>query len=215
MPRRMPPLAAEFSDSTEKAVDLSVAVEEARLHLVHDLGERGLLYTHRLELIYELAFLRLFLAWEEFLEESLVRYLCGYSHIHGQETLLSGKYYGTLNSARSAVRGGRGYVLWHNPNKVVTRARRWFDKSRHELVIASSIGRLQYFAAVRHRIAHSQSHARAQFDAATMALIARRYRGGRPGRFLRDWVPGANPPVRWLDRIGDELVGLAYQIVPS
>lgn len=215
MPRQMPALAAVFSDSTEKAVDLSAASEETRLRLVHDLDERGLLYVYRLELIYELAFVRLFLAWEEFLEESLVRYLCGYSHIHGQETPLAGQYYSTLDSARSAVRGGRDYVLWHNPDQVVKRAQRWLDNSRHELIIGSSIGRLEYFAAIRHRIAHSQSHARAQFDAATMALIARRYKGGRPGRFLRDWVPGAHPPIRWLDRIGNELMGLAHQIVPS
>src|SRR5712672_2619521 len=34
---------------------------------------------NKLELLYELAYLRFFIQWEVFLEQSFLRYLCGYS----------------------------------------------------------------------------------------------------------------------------------------
>lgn len=214
MPRQMPDLARGFSSEINAAVELTRAAEEARVFLTGFVDKRSLLHVGRIELLYELAFLRLFNAWEQFLEETFVRYLCGYQASHGQDMLATGTYYHTLTNARSAVLGGRDYVLWHNPQKVINRSRHWFVSARHELVIASTVGRLEYFAAIRHRIAHAQRHAKQQFDVATTGLIGRRYRGGRPGRFLRDWVPDASPPERWLARIGAELRGLAYQITP-
>ena len=79
------------------------------------------------------------------------------------------------------------------------------------MVIASNLSRLEQFAAIRHRIAHAQEHARIQFDLATMSLAAKRYKGARPGRFLRDWE---SPSRRWLDAIADELKYLSVQITP-
>jgi hypothetical protein len=108
--------------------------------------------------------------------------------------------------------GGRPFALWHNPNTVIDRARRFFVGSFHEIAIASSNARLSDFAAIRHRIVHDQADARRHFDTATMNIVGRRYRGGRPGRFLRDWDNSLNPPVRWLETLGSELSQLANQI---
>jgi hypothetical protein len=208
----MPALASTFADACAESLALATSAEALRIRDSTQ-GEPQLPLA-RLELLYELAFLRLFIAWEQFLEESLIRYLCGYAHRGGQENLRRGRYFSTLDGARMAIRQGRDYVLWHNPQTVVTRAQQWLDTSRHELVIGSSLGRLANFAAIRHRVAHAQLHARSEFDKATIVLVARRYRGSRPGRFLRDWLRGATPPKRWLARISDELIGLAHQIVP-
>lgn len=168
----MPALARTFSDEMRAAVELAEAAEEARTFMSGFADKQSLLYVGRIELLYELAFLRLFNAWEQFLEEAFIRYLCGYKAAHGQDRLLTGAtYYPTLTAARNAVLGGRDFILWHDPQKVIQRSRRWFVGARHDLVIASTLGRLEYFAAIRHRIAHAQEHARQQFDAATAGLI--------------------------------------------
>jgi hypothetical protein len=157
--------------------------------------------------------MRIFIEWELFLEGTFFRYLCGYSSAFGAATLVSGTYFASLADAEAAVLGSRSsYVLWHNPVAVVSRSQQFFPASRHEVVVASSTARLENIAAVRHRIVHGQKDARLKFDTATMHLCGRRYRGARPGKFLRDWDSSSAPGKRWLESIGDELCGLASQI---
>ena len=211
MPRPMPDLAGAFERAAREASQLAAAAEAVRVALAS--SHRSLLSTYRIVLLYELAYLRLFIAWEEFLEESFIRYMCGYSAGHGTEVPTAG-YRSTLNDARSHLLSGRSYLLWHDPDRVIRRSQDHFQNGRHEIVLSSVTGRAKRFAAIRHRIAHAQAHAREQFDQATMLLSGRRYVAGRPGRFLRDWTPGAATPTRWLDTVGNELISLAYQITP-
>ena len=210
----MPALATSFASEVDSATALADAGEELRVIVSHDTKQRSLLSTTRMVLLYELAYLRLFLAWEVFLEESFLRYLCGYTSAHGQDVPKSGNYAATIAAARAALYGDNDFLLWHNVDQVVKRANVWFQHSRHDIVLSSNQGRVRHFAAVRHRVAHAQEDARTKFDAATMALVGRRYPASRPGRFLRDWVPGASPPNRWLYEIARDLRNLAYQITP-
>lgn len=133
-------------------------------------------------------------------------------HSVGQEVMRSNRYYSSLSNAEQAIRQSRSYILWHNPNSVLTRAQTFFSNSRHEIVISSNLTRLEYFANIRHRIAHSQEHAKNQFDLTTMALCGVRYPGSRPGKFLRDQKPASSPTQRWLETISQELSRLAEQI---
>lgn len=211
MPRAMPRLAQTFADDSQRAAQFADSVEKARRAL--DTAEaQALLPVSRIELAYELAYLRLFTAWEDFLEQSMLRYLCGFAAAHGQEQLAKGVYCPTLSHARATLYGNNQYLLWHNPQKVVTRAANHFTNSRHETVIASMQGRVVHFASIRHRIAHA--HAENDFNSATMALAGRRYRGARPGKFLRDWARHSQVPMRWFEVISFEFRGLAFQIVP-
>lgn len=73
-------------------------------------------------------------------------------------------------------------------------------------------GRIETYASIRHRIAHA--HGGTEFDLATMSLAGKRYRGSRPGRFLRDWVRYTQIPMRWIDVILMDFRGLAFQITP-
>lgn len=210
----MPGLASDFRVGNKRALQLAAGIEASRTQLAKKARTRGYLPLSATELVYELAYLRVFVAWEVFLQETFIRYLCGYRAAHGQEVPLSGTYFGTLASAHAAVLGHRQYLLWHNPTTVVNRAKGFLLNSQHEIVVGSATAPLERFAAIRHRIAHAQEHARREFDNATMTLAGKRYSGGRPGRFLRDWVPGAVPPVRWLEAISSQLEGLASQVTP-
>lgn len=190
----MPPLADAFGTAVARAISLAEAGEASRV-IISATTAKQPLYPARLELLYEMAFLRVFIEWETFLEQTFIRYLCGYEAAAGQQPIRSGTYYRTLAAAEAAVLGHHSYKLWHNPAIVISRAQSFFITSLHELVLASSQTRLEWYAAIRHRIAHAQAHARRQFDSATIRLNATRYQGGRPGKFLRDWDTSVYPEL--------------------
>lgn len=211
MPRRLPRYDLQFGAEARRALDYVARVETARslLSARHTPHIRG----YDVEISYELAFIRIFLAWETLLEDCFVRLLCGYAHSLGQEPLIAGaNYERNTSSAERKLLGTRSYVLWHNPEVAIKRCRAFFSGSRYELVIRSGQTSIEKYAAVRHRIVHAQEHARHEFDAATMSLVGRRYAASRPGRFLRDWDRGSSTPTRWIEKISDELEGFAYQI---
>jgi hypothetical protein len=207
MSRSMPHYASAFRHRVVHSLELAEAGEFAALS-----SARPEWHTARIEYLYELAFLRLFIEWEIFLEQTFLRYLCGYRSIHGLYAPTSGSYCTSITAAQGLIFGRNGFALWHNPTTVISRSRQHLNFCPHEIIIGSSAARLENFAAVRHRIAHGQDDAKQKFNSATMALCGRRYRGGRPGRFLRDWDRSVAPNRRWLDTIGQEVVGLARQI---
>lgn len=213
MPRLIKDFHKEIVRRVDDSLSLTRAGERIRAWLVCDETMRNELSAPRLELLYEMAFLRLFIAWETFLEETFLRYLCGFRSSGGAPTLLKPPFR-SLDDARSDLFGGREYVSWYDPDKIIKRSRAYITSGTHELVVASNKARLEWFAAVRHRIAHASAFARQEFDSATAGLAGRRYTGARAGRFLRDIAPHTLPPERWLESIGNELGNLAGQITP-
>jgi hypothetical protein len=165
-----------------------------------------------LELAYELAYLKVFLLWESFQEQVFFRLLSGFASNGGPEPRLGGApYVRTLALAEAAVLGGKDFVLWHNPVRVIGRSDRFFEPagSYFRNVILVNSAALTHYAAVRHRVAHSQEHARGAFDTATMAVASRRYPGGSAGKFLRDSDGQAAP--KWINVITGELSKVAHQ----
>lgn len=211
MPRPMPPFAGWFQQRVTDALALAQAGDLAAASPFGSEIRRGW-HVARVELLYELAYLRMFIEWELFLEQTFLRYLCGYVSVRGTVRPTSEVFFSTLPTAQAAVLGGRPYVLWHDPSTVIDRARRFLTGCPHEVVIGSYLARLTDLASVRHRVAHGQEDARRKFDTATTNIAGRRYRGARPGRFLRDWDRSVTPPRRWLEALGLELENLAQQI---
>src|SRR5260221_12742426 len=82
MPRTMPPLAVQFRQRVSEALALARAGD---LAAAAPLGAplRSEWHVARVELLYELAYLRIFVEWELFLEQTFLRYLCGYVSISG------------------------------------------------------------------------------------------------------------------------------------
>lgn len=216
MPRSLPPLGSQF----RRVVDASVAIAEAG-EIVKDGAAPGSdayreFRPARLEALYEMSYLRLFSQWEVFLEETFVRLMCGYTVNGGQQAIAPPHTaFGTLEDARTALYSGQQYLLWHNPNAVVARSRRWFVNGIHEQIALSHLARLEWFGKVRHRIAHGSDQVKSEMDSASIQLAGKRYPGSSAGRFLRDWHP-VNPleQRRWLKILSAELSGLALQIAP-
>lgn len=211
MPRRLPRLDRRFKTEIISSLSLVNRLEVAMAGV--NRGNPDRIRLTDIELAYELAYLRIFIAWEILLEESLLRFMCGYTHSNGREPLIPGtQYQSSRLNAEKTLLSGKSYLLWHNPSHVIGRASRVFQNSRYEQILASTQQRLTYLAAVRHRIAHQQKDAIQKFDLASMRLAGKRYRGSRPGRFLREWRLGANPPSRWLGELAAELESLSRQI---
>jgi hypothetical protein len=207
MSRSMPKLASAFRHSVVHSIELAEAGEIA----AHSSASAEW-HTARVEYLYELAFLRVFIDWETFLEQTFLRYLCGYKSIHGCYVPTSGNYCVSIAAAKALVFGSGGYALWHNPTTIESRSKTHLVACPHEIIIRSNKSRLEHLGATRHRIAHGQDDAKQKFNVATMALCGRRYPGARPGRFLRDLDRNVTPHRRWLETIGLELTGLARQI---
>jgi hypothetical protein len=207
-------LLAELVGRMDNSIRLAEIGEVARAEASRTSQTWANLHPVRLEALYEVAYLRMFVSWEVFLEEVFLRYLCGYASLSGAVTPRVGVTLAKgLTGAEAMLLGGRPYKLWHNPATVVARSQGFFTSCPMETVVDSYTTELERFAAIRHRITHGQSDARKNFDAVTMAIVGKRYRGARPGAFLRDLNPGTTPPTRWLHSIGADMTAVAGQIV--
>jgi hypothetical protein len=209
----MPDFTSDLQKEVNDAIELAKSGERIRVEASRVPALKGEMTIRRLELMYEVAFLKMFASWEGFLQDVFLRYLCGYRHRGGQLTPTT-SFSRTLLDARSRVLGTGPFVLWHNPQSVLRRSRRFFNSGPHEVVIDSNRVRLSNFSAIRHHIAHEAEDTRSEFDTACMALCGKRFRGGRPGAFLRENFMVGMAPSSWIEEIGRDLCGLAGQIVP-
>lgn len=181
------------------------------------LAEKSPLFTHTSCLhIYEAAYLLIFCAWESILEESFVRFLCGYHNGSGAQSLAAGKILSAdLALARAELFGNQTYLLWHSPHYSIKRSKKWFVNGTHESVVGSAAVDIQDFASIRHYIAHRSKDSSQQFDTAARRLSGAGVLGTRAGRFLRQGTidPQTGLRVRWIDRIYSDLDSYAKQIV--
>ncbi|HUC06817.1 MAG TPA: hypothetical protein VMR96_01910 [Solirubrobacterales bacterium] len=197
-------------------MDIAQAGEIARSASPLGSVPRRELTTARVGLLYELAYLRMFASWEAFLEDSFLRMMCGWiSALHLPLLRSPHTPFATIGEARAALLNGRDFILWHNPNAVERRCVKWFSDGVHSEVLASDEARLEWYAAVRHRIAHGSAQVKKEMDIASMGLAGQRYPGASAGSFLRDWR-SSEPLIqeRWLRTIAVELMELARQIAP-
>jgi len=211
MARTMPRLDTQFGALARSAVDLALAGENIRSAAPAGSLFKRELSLPRLEALYETAYLRVFLAWEEFLEQTFLRYICGYASALGSCTLTRPAFR-NIADANVDVLGPRDFVSWADPRAVIRRSQAYTTLGFHETVLNSDLSRLILFKSVRNRIAHSSEHARDEFDAATRTLTSKRYLASSAGRFLRDRATTMPFPKTWLESVTDELVSLSVQV---
>jgi hypothetical protein len=169
------------------------------------------LTDRRMQLLYEAAYIQMFLAWEGFLEDSFLRCLCGRLRLTTPSRLIGPRFL-TIDQAKDSVLGDSLFFPWSDPSRLRKVSKQFVVGGPHFDVVDSSYSRLVLLIAVRNRIAHRSSYSEIRFNNATMTLCGKRYPQGRPGTFLRDWDSNTAIPRRWIGSIGLELKNLALQI---
>jgi hypothetical protein len=123
--------------------------------------------------ITESAFLKMFIAWESFLEKSFILYLMGNPSITGR---LLTKYASPIDEkhAHEILIGTMRYVDWSNPEIVKKIAKIYFELGEpFENAIASSNHHLLDLRTIRNSSAHISSTTTRSLDALATRLLQR------------------------------------------
>ena len=132
-----------------------------------------------------MAFLDMFLAWEDFLEESFIRYMCGAV----TKTRYRPKVYVAPVSLDHALRffivKPRDYVEWSSGQQVIERAEMVFhDGEPYKSSIRPLLTDLDDMRQIRNAIAHHSGASLRKFETVVRRLLGSRPRGLNPGLFL-------------------------------
>jgi hypothetical protein len=205
------PTKQAFFTALGDAVSLSVDCRSFRLLDVG--GAPVSIGRQRVELIAGFACLRMHLAWEDFLEEVFVRYLCGAQPPGSPGPVLLQPPCGTISAARVVLLGGQDFVSW-NRKTAKKRARRYFDGgygfTAGLTAAAVSIDTLE---ATRNAVAHRSPSASRVFRLRAQAHLGFLPRGLTPGGFLARTDPRA-PNRRIVESLAADLRAAANTIVP-
>ena len=206
MPKSTAFLVSDLVDQLREALQIAEAAENSSTFL----------YTRRLY-VYEAAYLLAFSAWESMLEQSFLRFMCGYRQKSGVPVATATATWArrrNLTAAMALLLGASQYKLWHNPQHVIARSQGYFVNGPHEIVLTSALADIQDFAAVRHYVAHRSADTRQKFQAAARRLSGASIVGARAGRLLRSSTidPVTSLQVTWLERMCADLERYAKQI---
>lgn len=163
-----------------------------------------------LSALYEMSFLTTFGYWENFIEDCVVRMIAGQGcGTYPTPVLAQGQAKApTLTAARVRLLGNRPFLLWHSPTKCVTQLTSHVVGSPLEAVITANQTDLEYYAAVRHAVAHRSTQTADNFAAASVALTGVGH--STPGLLLRslDHTDPMNP-IRRIRQISNALRAIA------
>jgi hypothetical protein len=172
--------------------------------------------THR-NLLIEMAFLRCFLGWERFLEESFILYLLGkkprrrrrYPSCH--VTPKSWKHANQLILPET----GRSYVDWVNLRNVRNRANRFFANGEpFESALTPRFYMFDEMRVIRNAIAHRSHSSQNNFHNLVRSKLTYLPPKITVGEFLESPITGVHPPQTFLDLYLDGLQRTAVAIVP-
>jgi hypothetical protein len=207
-------LDADFARRVNESLQIVSSTEALWLTAPPASNVRRQLKVPQLEALYESVYLRIFSAWESFIEDVLVRFMSGYETPTYQPSLMpTCPRAASVRAARVFLYGNRDYLLWHNPTASANRIANFLSNSPIELVLRSQQVRLQAFADIRHRIAHDSDDSKTKFQNAALMLAGAQY-SGSPGKLLRatDISDPLNQP-KWIRVISYELVSVAQSIL--
>lgn len=160
--------------------------------LFHKQGSRFKPLSQRQKVvIVELGFLQLFLAWEDFLEHSFVRYMCGARTISGYAPV---RYVQppTMRDAQSMIlQLGRPYADWTNVEDVIALAKLYFKNGEpYESALRPLRADLGHMTVIRNSVAHRSEKSRLKLEDVTRGLIGYVPRALTAGVLLKRTVPG-------------------------
>lgn len=167
------------------------------------------------EVLYEVAFLRTFVAWERFLEDAFLSYLMGKKPLHGRPPH---RYYRPPDVPSawrflSRLSGNRPYLDWTDVIQVSDRADlvfrqgSCFNKLRAENVVIQEMKR------VRNAITHHSDDARGKFEELVRQKLTILPPRCTPGSFLGSYDLADQTHRTFLDMYLDVISALANDIL--
>ena len=165
-------------------------------------------------LIAENSFLKLFVSWEQFLEQTFIRYMCGgeTSSRYSPRRFVQPP---SLEHALNFIKQARPYADWTVWDEVIARARLCFGEGKPFTNASGGEAQLGEMKIVRNRIAHSSKHSKKKFQELVLQKLGYppRARGWVPGRLLLSRVPPTNTKTV-IQEYGDLVIVLGNLIVP-
>jgi hypothetical protein len=212
-PRQLRTVLGDFLRSLQECRQL--AVDAHAWSAPEAPGARPLISVSRRDSITEMAFLRAFLAWEVFIEESFILYLAGQTAPRGRAPRRYA-FPPNLRAAREwVIPEGRPYARWTAAGEVSRRAERFFRLGHpFAAVLSANQSLLDETRTIRNAIAHKSTSAREKFEA-----LAREKLGGvlppklTVGAFLETTAPGRTPPTSLLEHYIGRIDFAAQRIV--
>lgn len=212
MARRLATVIAEFSETVRESKMLAIDARSWSVPIPP--ATTPMLKAKRRDALTELAFFRVFGAWEAFLEEAFILYLRGQQAPRGRPIQRYG-FPPSEDAAYEWVAEGHGYASWAS-EKVKVRAKRLFKSGRpFEPAFTSHHNLLYQLVTVRNAIAHNSVHARNRFEVLVRNELGTLPLHTTPGSFLLTVKPRSSPPVSFMDFYLEEIQKVADQIVPN
>lgn len=176
---------------------------------------RPFISTARRDAITELAFLRAFLAWESFLEQSFMLYMLG-RKAPGAAAPARYAFPPSLTHASEwVVPEGRSYATWTDPAHVRVRAERFFHNGRpFAATLSANQNTLNEARTLRNAIAHASSSTQQKFENLVRQKLRTLPPSSTVGSFLGLTVPRSSPPQSFFEFYTDQLATCAIDLVP-
>lgn len=198
---------AEFNNRLQSSLNLVARLQDYRIREANRVRTLSPAERHRLA---EMAWIQMFLAWEEFLEESFVRHLLGARSPRGPRAhpLVIVR---SLEQTRKLILGeGRSYLDWTEPDKLIGRSALFFrDGEPYRTAITSASLHLRRMKTVRNQIAHRSQAAAEKYK----GLLLELYGPGR--RFNPGHILLSPPPQRALPAQGGQGVATLFALYHS
>ena len=155
------------------------------LNLLSEAKAHGM-HPFQIDRVAEVCALRVFIAWEVFLEGTFLRYMCGAGSMSGVKPACCASPR-DLGHAWNLVCGqsGREFIDWASPTKVIGRSELYFVNGEpYKSAISPAIVQLTDFRVVRNRIAHDSEPARKDFAKMVRGHFGHAFPGMAPGKLL-------------------------------
>ena len=212
-PRRLPTVLADFARGLQECRQL--AADAHLWSLPGPTPGRPLISQKRRDQLAEMAFLRAFMAWECFVEESFILYLIGQLPPRGRPP----KRYAFPPNHRTAmdwvVPESRPYARWTNAAEVSGRAERFFEAGRpFSPVLRRNLNTLEEVRIIRNAVAHSSLTTREKFERLVRTKLGTLPPRLNVGGFLGTTAPGSVPPTSFLEQYLAKIDLAAQQIIP-
>jgi hypothetical protein len=169
----------------------------------------------RCDSIIELAFLRAFLAWETFLEESFVLYLLGHKPPRGRVPHRFTFPPNRKFAEQWVIPEHRPYATW-NAASVIDRAQRFFRDGRpFTNALRANQSLLDESKIIRNAMAHKSRTAYDKFENLVRIKLGTLPLNLSVGNFLGTIIPGSSPPLSFLEFYLNKIEFIGEQIVPE